>query len=292
MGPSVLTVLLSQENRNLDQSHRTLKSLCTAPSDHALLNHQFGQNTFRGEGLPPDPFYERGCRRTLTLDNHDGTSSPSSSSYVVDALEMPSRHLSSNPLLEQAVAITEAAVLVYDVRDRDSLRLAVGVAEYVREITTGVGTMSATAAALNGCVATPRRDYGLLLVGNKCDGAVSERTVSWAEGRKAALVLAAMGRHGRGAEVVPTVRDATTASTGGSGCAFLEVSAKTGDNVDKIFAVAGREVLKSRWLNQQRREEAERMLKLRQGQETPGLETFKKRRLGFWRSLRRGSIRR
>ncbi|KAH6631031.1 hypothetical protein B0J18DRAFT_455135 [Chaetomium sp. MPI-SDFR-AT-0129] len=53
--------------------------------------------------------------------------------YIIDALEMPSHHLLSNPMLAQALSITEAAVLLYSVRDEASLRLATGLAEFMRE---------------------------------------------------------------------------------------------------------------------------------------------------------------
>jgi GTPase SAR1 family protein len=205
---------------------------------------------------------------------------------------MPSRHLSSNPLLEQAVAITEAAVLMYDVRDRDSFRLATRLAEFVRETTSGMGSGPNSTGM--------RREYGLMLVGNKADsdGEDGERQVSWAEGRKAAMVLsraAAAGGvhtiHGRMVLSTSTVNVVADANSPGApagavetGCAFLEVSAKTGENVDNIFTHMARDVIRLRLLNQQRREEAERMMRMRQGLKTPGAETAK-RRLGFWKTL-------
>lgn len=130
--------------------------------ERCLHCSQFGQDTFRGENEPPDPFYERGCRHNIDLDGQP---------YLIDALEMPSKQLSSNPMLEQALAITEAAVLVYDVRDPESLTLTKGLAEFVRDYVAGAGAW---------------RDYGLMLVGNKSDVDDEERQVSWAEGSKVA----------------------------------------------------------------------------------------------------------
>ncbi|KAK4122448.1 hypothetical protein N657DRAFT_657263 [Parathielavia appendiculata] len=53
--------------------------------------------------------------------------------YMIDTLELPSKHLHSNPMLAQALSITEAAVLVYSVRDDASFRLAQGLAEFMHE---------------------------------------------------------------------------------------------------------------------------------------------------------------
>ncbi|KAL1844681.1 hypothetical protein VTK73DRAFT_2042 [Phialemonium thermophilum] len=66
---------------------------------------RFATGTFRGEDEPPDTSYERGCRHVVEVDGQV---------FHIDALEMPSQHLSSNPMLEQALNITEAAMLVYD----------------------------------------------------------------------------------------------------------------------------------------------------------------------------------
>jgi GTPase SAR1 family protein len=161
---------------------------------------------------------------------------------------MPSKQLSSNPMLEQALAITEAAVLVYDVRDPQSLTLTKGLAEFVRDNinASGVG-----------------REYGLMLVGNKSDVDDEERQVSWAEGSKVAAGFR-----------LPT----------GSSCAFIEVSAKTGDNVDKIFPAMAREVMKLKRLNQQRREQAERMTRLTELQSSAPPSPLKRKR-GLWKSL-------
>lgn len=79
--------------------------------------------------------------------------------------------------------------------------------------------------------AVDTREYGLVLVGNKSD-CEEKRQVSWAEGHRLAAGL--------------RVR-----------CSFIETSAWKGDNVDKIFPQLGRDVLKLRWLMQQRREQDE-----------------------------------
>ncbi|KAK4113946.1 hypothetical protein N656DRAFT_608115 [Canariomyces notabilis] len=104
---------------------------------------RFGQDTFRGESGSPDPFYEHGCRHPITLSTTTTTNTktnqlhsptqPQTQTYMVDALEMPSKQLVSNPMIEQALAITEAAVLVYDVCDAASFRLAQNLAEFMRE---------------------------------------------------------------------------------------------------------------------------------------------------------------
>ncbi len=79
----------------------------------------------------------------------------------------------------------------------------------------------------------------------------------WAEGSKAA-----------GTFKVPS-----------SGTQFIEVSAKSGENIDRIFAELGKDVLKIKWLNQQRREHAERLKSQRL------MPPTNKRRLGFWKTL-------
>jgi len=160
---------------------------------------------------------------------------------------MPSKHLASNPMLEQALAITEAAVLVYDVRDTESLTLTKGLADFVLDYLAEAGA---------------GRDYGLMLVGNKSDVDDEERQVSWAAGSKTATGFR-----------VPSE----------SNCAFIEVSAKTGDNVDKVFPLMAREIMKLKRLRQQRREQTEREARLVQVQQTPPMTPLK--RTGLWKSL-------
>lgn len=210
---------------------------------------QFGNGTFRGEGEPPDPFYERGCRHPVEIEGQ---------TYMIDALEMPSKHLLSNPMLEQALGITEAAVLIYDVRDPASLRLAEGIAEFMRDTLTG------------------KRDYGLMLVGNKSDADDEERKVPWAQGSKAAAAI----------------RTPTQAGANSAACAFLEVSAKSGDNIEKLFPQVAREVLKLKWLTKQRREQAEKAALERQAAHQAARAEPMKKKLGLWKVLSTPFLRR
>ncbi|KAK4038036.1 ras-related and estrogen-regulated growth inhibitor-like protein [Parachaetomium inaequale] len=278
---------------------------------------RFGQDTFHGESQPPDPFYERGCRRPITLEitptptlltsptttlttttttappTAGGRSKsqptlpkqppplpkPKKQTYILDALEMPSPHLLSNPLLAQGLSLTEAAVLVYSVRDAASFRLAQGLAEFMREHFAPIHP-SVLPSSQNGVSAVDKgRVYPVVLVGTKSDLPSSddtdnddddatikreeagERAVSWAEGAKAA---AGMRMPGSGADVP-----------------FLEVSAKTGEGVDKVFEVAGQEVLRVRRVVRERRERAqrERMMAEVGSVQTAGGEGRRKR---FW----------
>ena len=226
------------------------------------ISVQFGNNTFRGEGEPPDPFYERGCRHRIDID---GTP------YTIDALEMPSKHLLSNPMLEQALAITEAAILVYDVADPTTLSLAEGIADFMRE------TLSPSNPSLTN-PPTTQREYALMLVGNKSDTDDEDRRVPWATGSKTAAALR-----------TPT-STALSVPGAGTGCAFLEVSAKTGDNIDKIFPAVGREILRLKRLGQQRREQAERVARERAVAAQQAAEGPVRKKTGLWRILffRRG----
>ncbi|KAJ4306179.1 hypothetical protein N0V88_000975 [Collariella sp. IMI 366227] len=121
----------------------------------ALLT-RLGKDIFLGEGEPPDPSYEHGCRHpitiqvettpritttSLTLDEPQLKLQPESQmepfadveiepqKYIIDALELPSQHLLNSHLLTQALSTTEAAVIVYSVRDEASFRLATSVAD-------------------------------------------------------------------------------------------------------------------------------------------------------------------
>ncbi|KAK1751233.1 P-loop containing nucleoside triphosphate hydrolase protein [Echria macrotheca] len=231
---------------------------------------RFGNNTFRGENQPPDPFYERGCRHPIEIDG---------APYIVDALEMPSKHLLSNPMLEQALAITEAAVLVYSVRDPSSLKLVEGIAEFISSFVSS---------------SSSSKPYAVMLVGNKSDSSSpsssspdsdsvvidedEERKVSWAEGNKTAETIRDRDRDGSGANGQQTTM---------ADCPFLEVSAKTGENVDKIFPQIGREILRLKKLGQQRRELAERLARQQQlvvAQQQHHVQPVR-RKLGFWRML-------
>ncbi|RYP11630.1 hypothetical protein DL765_007678 [Monosporascus sp. GIB2] len=168
---------------------------------------RFVEDTLSGEDEYPSPKYERGCRRIIQIDDQD---------YMIDALELQSEHLSNDIYLRQAVSITDAAVLIYDVTVRESFDIMSAVADVIRD-------------------SLGMREYSLVLVGNKSDCRDDERQVSWAEGHR----LAASFR----------IR-----------CSFIETSAKKGDNVNRIFPQLGRDVLKLRWLMQQRSEQTERVV--------------------------------
>jgi GTPase SAR1 family protein len=150
---------------------------------------------------------------------------------------MPSKHLWRDDLVQQAIHITEAAILVYDITSEESLRLTTGLHDLIRDT---IGT----------------REYGLTLMGNKSDCDDGERQVSWAEGSKAATAM--------------QVR-----------CAFMEVSAKNGDGIPNIFPQVCTEILKLKWINQQRKDQAEQAIKLRQQEAV----MVPKRRKGLWKRL-------
>lgn len=134
--------------------------------------------------------------------------------YTLNALELPSRDLSDEERLKKAVEITEAVVLVYNVKSRTSFDILQGIHDFVYEMIRET------------------RTYGLILVGSNSDCEDEEREVSWVEGNKLARSFK-------------------------MGCTFLETSAKTGENIDKIFPQLGEEVLKLRWLHYQQKEQAE-----------------------------------
>ncbi|KAK4156247.1 ras-related and estrogen-regulated growth inhibitor-like protein [Chaetomidium leptoderma] len=265
---------------------------------------RFGQGTFNNESDPPDPFYERGCRHPITFDvtptatttnpTSTKTQQPQKQTYIIDALEMPSKHLLSNPMLAQALSITEAAVLVYSVRDDASFRLAQGLAEFMRDYFSSSSSSSATAAPARATATSSssssspssgiRRLYPILLVGNKSDPPTcgadddpvailqEERAVGWTEGLKAARAMRMPGLGAAAADEGPP---------------FLEVSAKNGEGVDQIFPVLGREVLRVRRLVRERRElaaEQERIMS-EVGSVRTGGRGGGRRRFGLWRVL-------
>ncbi len=199
---------------------------------------QFCEDSFRDESDPPDPRYERGCRHAVEVEGKH---------YVVDALEMPSKNLSANPMLEQAVNITDGAVLVYDVRDPATLAHARGIQEFIRD---SVGT----------------REYGLLLVGNKSDSSADERRVSPTEGAGAAAGFRIQ-------------------------CAFVEVSAKSGEGVPVVFPALAKEIMRTKRLNQQRKEEAEKNALLKIKNQTSAKGPLRSR-LRLWKTLRNPFLRR
>ncbi|KAI1738902.1 P-loop containing nucleoside triphosphate hydrolase protein [Xylaria scruposa] len=180
----------------------------------ALLT-RFCKGSFTGEGQPPNPEYERGCQHRIEIKDQ---------TYVVDALELAPEQLSEGQYLQHAVAITEAVVMIYDVRSRDSFVLIQDLNERIQEA----------------LLQDQRQHYALILVGNKADSGgdgkeEDHRVVTEGEGYELACNIA----YGR------------------TRCAFRETSARTGENVDSLFVLLGTELLKLRRLTQQRQEQAE-----------------------------------
>ncbi|XXH03681.1 isocitrate lyase 1 [Hypoxylon texense] len=195
---------------------------------------RFCHGTFTGEDRPSDTDDDdegRGYRHKMRVEDQV---------YILDALELPPEHLSSEDRFRQAVQITEAAVLVYDVQSRASFDLIQAVHHLIRDV---VGET---------------RAYGLTLVGTHSDCDDEAREVSWTEGNR-------------------------LAGSFQPACVFLEASAKTGENIDKLFPRLGEEVLKLRWLNYQRREQAERLSAATLEEEDAADKTSPVRRLVKWR---------
>ncbi|KAI0812017.1 P-loop containing nucleoside triphosphate hydrolase protein [Xylaria sp. FL0064] len=174
---------------------------------------RFCKGIFAGEGQPANPEYERGCQRKIEIKDQ---------TYVVDALELAPSQLSEGHYLRHAVAITEAAVLTYDVRSRDSFVLAQELYQRIQEA----------------LVVDERQYYSLILAGNKADGDEESR------GDNCRMVT-----EGEGYEL------ACHFGGGRTRCAFRETSARTGENVDTLFMLLGTELLKLRQLAQQCREQ-------------------------------------
>lgn len=186
--------------------------------------------------------------------------------YILNALELPLWHLWSRAHISQAVQITEAALLVYDVTSRASFDFVVGVYALLEQL------LLLTPGSGNGNGGD--RVYGLVLVGTHADDASSsssainnssnnsssshanpelpllpsdkEREVTWAEGYRLAQSFPSSAGAGIG----------IGSNNNASGCAFFETSAKTGLNIDLLFPQLGKECLKARWLNHQRRQAA------------------------------------
>ncbi|KAI0100163.1 P-loop containing nucleoside triphosphate hydrolase protein [Nemania sp. FL0031] len=206
------------------------------------------KGNFAGEGQPPNPEFERGCQRRIEIKGQ---------TYVVDALELAPHQLSEGHHLRHAVAITEAVVLIYDVRSRDSF---VEAQELHKKIHDAL-------------VLDERHEYGLILVGNKADGAEDGKE----EGHR-------MVTEGEGYEL------ARNLGGGRTRCAFRETSARTGENVDSLFILVGTELLKLRQLRQQRQEEADEIARLRQAN---GLDLNKSpKKMTKWRFWARNRFRR
>lgn len=237
------------------------KSTCPYSANPLLIRPQFSTGTFPDPSTLPPSDYVHGCRRHITIDG---------SPYTVDALELPADHLSSPEHLRQALAITEAAVLVYDVTDPASLTYLKSLSSPIYEAlhhrpknttTTSSSTTPTIAKKRTGfpftsssptraeLAAHPSRPYHFLLVGTKTDAAAAgddnggeEVVVSWLEGQTASGEF--FGPSG---------------VAGGASASFLEVSALTGDNVAAVFPLLGREVLRSqRERRRKRLEEEER----------------------------------
>ncbi|KAI0019225.1 P-loop containing nucleoside triphosphate hydrolase protein [Xylariomycetidae sp. FL0641] len=177
------------------------------------------QGTFGGDDGQPHPNYERGCHHRIQVDDKP---------CVVDVLELSADQAIDSRYVRKATNITEAAILVYDTRSRESFRLLRTFHDLVL-------------AALD------KREYCLMLIGTKADGDDEKREVAWAEGWKMSKSF--------------KIR-----------CSFLETSAKTGENVDRIFPQLGKEVLSLRQLAEQR-EEAERLAAAAQDADPPTKRT-------------------
>ncbi|KAM7217915.1 ras-related and estrogen-regulated growth inhibitor-like protein, partial [Rhypophila decipiens] len=236
---------------------------------------RFATNTFPE---PPDPFYSRGCRHRIELDaftlppggqgqphapqglDEESPMSPTTTKqtqnqnqnqqqqkrvYIVDALELPSQHIPSDPMLEQALNLTEAAVLVYDVADAKSLQLVLGIAEFVKEyldrqngiINNPAGAGSGNGSGNGNGHYPRRREFPLILVGNKSDISAEPQADD-------------MDDTGPNDETHQTDEKETTAMIGP--VPFIKVSAKTGYNINFIFPMLAREILRCRWLFEQR----------------------------------------
>lgn len=208
-------------------------------------------HAFRGQfctGVFPDPSSLasssniNGCRRNITIESNEGKHIESNL-YTVDALELPVEHLSSPEHLTQALAITDAAVLVYDIIEPASLTYLKSLANSIyssihqgRTITTPTKKKSGfhlpgSPTGRDTCNATHNntRPYHFLLIGAKRDVPDSLREVSWLEGQIAAEEF--FGPSGIAA---------------GASVSFMEVSARTGEQVGAIFPSLCGEVLKSR----------------------------------------------
>lgn len=161
-------------------------------------------------------------------------------------LELPAEHLSSPDNLAQALTITDAAMLIYDVTNAASLAYLETLsgtlhnALHAKSHTTTTPTkkrsafpfVSSSSSRKDAAIAAAAvRPYHFLLVGTKSDVLPSAREVSWLEGQHAASELLGPG-----------------------GASFLEVSARSGEGVGTVFSLLGREVLRGR---REREEEEE-----------------------------------
>lgn len=172
------------------------------------------------------------CQHIIKID---------SKHYKVDALELPFVDIHSPEAMEQlsnTMAMTEAAILVYDVTDIASLTYLKSIANAfydalhqteateTKKKTMFPFAMSRTTTTLS---VVAKRPYNFLLLGTKTDVPASEREVSCIEGHKAAGEF--FGPDG---------------VAGGASIHFMEVSSRTGDQIDSAFPLLGREILHSR----------------------------------------------
>ncbi|ROV87043.1 hypothetical protein VMCG_10856 [Cytospora schulzeri] len=208
-------------------------------------------------GVFPDPStlsssnYAHGCRHDINIESNEGKHAEPDL-YTIDALELPAEHLASPEQLAQALAITEAAVLVYDITDPSSLTylksLGGTIHDALHQNKTTTLSKKRTGFSLTGSPTrkasedskAATRPYHFLLLGAKRDISDSLREVSWLEGQIAADEF--FGPAG---------------VAGGSSASFMEVSARTGEHVGAIFPFLGSEILRSR---KERKESSQKSL--------------------------------
>ncbi|CAK7201178.1 hypothetical protein SEUCBS139899_003881 [Sporothrix eucalyptigena] len=267
----------------------------------ALLT-RFCDGSFHNDA-PPDPRFVRGGRRPLRIDKL---------MYSMDVLEMPSQHLvntddfndasgahaklgrsSPSPtvtpaamMLEQAIAITEAAIIVYDVCNPESFQQARRLYERLRQ-ERGVGAGQNT----NETQATPQEENEQKALKRTVPKRKSMRFLSAKKeqqnqkqdqqeqtparsvsagarkkpSRPFALLLVGTKSDADDSDRCVAWIDGSKAAapppTMASGVPpvppmpgvppssptfFLEASAKTGDNVTDVFVQIGREILRQR----------------------------------------------
>lgn len=174
---------------------------------------------------------------------------------MIDALELPVEHLASPEHLTQAVNITDAALLVYDITDlasltylkslsstlHDALHAKAPTPTRKRTNAFSFSSSSSRQTITASPPSAPARPYHFLLLGAKNDVPSSRaREVSWLEGHSAA------GEFFGPAGVA-----------GGASAGFVEVSARSGENVAAVFPLLGLEVIRSRREKREAEAEAE-----------------------------------
>lgn len=192
--------------------------------------------------------------------------------YKVDILELPYTELNSSEGMHQlsnAIAMTEAAILVYDIAEHSSLTYLKAMSRtfyYALHHTETVGTKRKTAFPFSmsrrtmATLSVSNRPYNFLLLGTKNDIPDNLRDVLWHEGHKAASEF-------YGPEGVAN----------GASAHFLECSSRTGDNIDSIFPLLGEAILSSR------RDQWERQQVSMQEQEKKEAEAAQQRQSQNWR---------